>query len=909
MATATLSSAFVTTGGRTLHLSWGNLDNTDGSSPSYNGGLTVYVDAVSVGFSVNTNVGGAEWDIYITLDDFVLPGEVVTVDATAGAWTKSTDSSEALSGEAVTNNSNRQSNQMDTLSADFNEVPWRYLTSTRKIGLVAFDNVDGNVICDRVEFDINGGGYSAVGSMAWNADNSHSTIAPNGVWEYFVEVDPSGYSDEDKITVTARIYPNSGSTLYKEVSINLWANSGGTADSTKYYVNSSTGSDSNDGSSGSPFATIYKACQQIETDAVHGGQIELQNEGNHELKYVATNTPLRTDGMIRIYPASGLTAANVVIVAESGQSTLKPRANRLHFDGGMTFDWSDFDSFDISGGSGSGDQAGSVVWHDGNHFDNTGGSFNSIRWNNGTSHDGSMYGVHCTDCTMTNAVYGYSAIQRSLNCTAESQKADVQSNTQMTVNLWVKDALSLGVSGPHGDGYQSFDNDLRGVIVYGLFFREAIGYQGMYWTDIFDHIGSSVVNFAIDYSIDTGGGVQTQFRSVMENVLLMNMTIVDQQCTFRSDLDSFGEFKIVNCSLGWVVDEWGSASGTLTTNHFEKNAIIGTGTTTGRISVGFDESEPVLSYGGPAADFLETGTDYTKWRHPGVLNGSSTPRVGAFGLTGDTPLDSGGSIVRKPDTISLDTEHELYSSFRTMWAFSDSDETTWNGGTQEIDDLTSTGYNQEQISGQSEGEWIATAYGKAMRAPRLRASSTDSLTYPFQLVAVIGTGSTESGDNTVFFYGDGSYTTRNHQLITEGGTGTATAIQQRFGAETGAQQSMLNADNRLVVLVAQFNSASDRKIYAYVDGVEQGVTQDTSSVSSSGANRESLGLLDGSSAGNQAPYDYLFAGRTDSVWTDEQISNFGLKPFEILGANYSDAPTINAPSPQFLSQAKIISIL
>jgi hypothetical protein len=422
----TLQSALVKSSGRTIKLVFTGTPTDTTTWPTFNGGLEVLVNGITRSSAVNISIGGNEWTVYVsvgTLDtDFILPTDVVTISAPDAAWsiTSSGDATAAFSNITATNTSNRQTDKYDTFCARFDETPWRYLTTTRKIGLIAFDNVFGNIIPDHVDFSVNGGEFVTCNAMAWNSDNAHSVIAPNGVWEYFTSVDPSLYPDGTKITVTARVYPTTELTSYKELSINFWANSSGTCDSTIVYVSASGSDTLGDGSVSNPYRNVLKAIEHIHTLGVHGGQVEIQSPGSYPLT-IGTES-LYFKGMVRIYPAIGVNASDVVFISANPPSDVNLGCNRLHFEGNMTFDMENINRIDNSNAGGEGDYAGSILWHDQNSFVMSSSysySANdprkSYRYINGFTNGPVSLdnnGVHCTGCSYDYPVYAFSHIQR-----------------------------------------------------------------------------------------------------------------------------------------------------------------------------------------------------------------------------------------------------------------------------------------------------------------------------------------------------------------------------------------------------------------------------------------------------------------------------------------------------------------
>lgn len=891
MATRTLSTAVTKTSGRTILLTF------DGGStpwPTYNSGLTVTVNGGSVGFAVNTAVGGNPWKLYVTLDAFVVSTDTITVSGTAGMMTNTTDTSASFSAVSVTNNSNRQTDKMDTLCLSFNDTPWRYISATRQVGVIGFDNVDGNAVLDRIEYSINGSGFTAVTSMAWNADNALAVLAPNGVWEYKVPVDPTGLADGTKITVTVRGFTTAAASPYKEISINFWANIGGTCDSTIKYI-STTGSDSTgDGSSGTPYRSVLKALQSLAAGAVHGGKIEIKDNGDYFLDNVTSSSPLQFKGMVTVQAGAGASAGSIVFRPTGGTGTpVRLRSNRICFNGAFKFRWDEITQIDPTGGAGSGDTAGYIWWQNSSFQDSSlGNASNSLRYASGTMkgpYSQEDSGVHLTNCSWDSPIYAYAGIQRSMNNTITNAQADICSNTRLTVNLWVKNGTSLGTSGPHGDGFQQFDDDLRGAIHYGIFAKQMENYQGNYWTDLFDHVGVALVNHSIDIQLTSGGAYQTQFRSLMENCLLLNCTNTGQAWTFRDDWHPRGRISFVNCiAKSWSVSttantQWTytGVSSTRESNHFNSGTTYGTNPSSGTVTPFWPRSDkpntPTMGYGGPGSPACRVGKNYAKWTHPGVLLNSVDVR-GAFGLTGDTVKDEGGAVSAKPLICALNTAHEKYSTWRRAWAFDSTDKATWDGGTQSIRDLAGVVPNSGLTiaTGATTPTWdTASAYGYAMAGTALYTATTDSQTFPFQLVTIAIAPSSLSGTRYTQQFSE-TGTNRNYATKV---TGTTYAAQQnRFGSETGASVTVGSEINsKLILNVSQFVGLSERHERMYLlDTMALYSADDVTAVTAVNALRDVVGVQFGSTLGGASLYpgEILFAGRTNAIWTDAEILRF-----------------------------------
>jgi hypothetical protein len=207
-------------------------------------------------------------------------------------------------------------------------VPYQAVAGTLQIGIVAF-HIEG---IKGVSFSLDGGAWVHATQIVGNA--------ASGASEYCAIFDATALSDAQR-EIRAVVYPINGPPMVfqgtnysaSEPSLYLFSNSGGTYTNSTVYVKPSTGSDSNPGTSGSPFQTIDKAL-----DALVGGpkDIELMEAGTYSitpadvvpsLRY--SNGPINNTRWSKIYPSSGLTRSSVIIGGTGGRTYV----NKIQFSG------------------------------------------------------------------------------------------------------------------------------------------------------------------------------------------------------------------------------------------------------------------------------------------------------------------------------------------------------------------------------------------------------------------------------------------------------------------------------------------------------------------------------------------------------------------------------------------------
>jgi hypothetical protein len=203
--------------------------------------------------------------------------------------------------------------------AGWEEVQWTLITSSLDVGVLAYHTQNMN----KVEFQMDRGTVVTVNERTLNTRTN--------VEEYVVRLDPASYNDRLS-EIRARCVPIVGKPVIK--SLFIYVNAGGTLPNHVRYV-SPSGNDGNTGlTSGSPFATISKACDSI--CAVQGGRCDGGTvyllAGSHEWRFISGHNVTTTETWVTITSAPGLTKDDVKIVrypAANSQQGIRSEYVRL----------------------------------------------------------------------------------------------------------------------------------------------------------------------------------------------------------------------------------------------------------------------------------------------------------------------------------------------------------------------------------------------------------------------------------------------------------------------------------------------------------------------------------------------------------------------------------------------------
>lgn len=186
----------------------------------------------------------------------------------------------------------------------WNTEPFQTFSGTLKVGVVAPSNAT-------VDFLVNGAGGSTTSSRAYNSDTK--------TFDFFRTLTASAYSD-GPITVDATVnVAGQVSTVLPQITLN--ANSGASLVETVYYVNGTTGSDSNTGGANDPYLTLlgaYQGAYDDLTGVMDGVVLEVQAAGNYTYGSVNHNNYVNanTNRPVTVRPSSSLSRGDVVINAK-----------------------------------------------------------------------------------------------------------------------------------------------------------------------------------------------------------------------------------------------------------------------------------------------------------------------------------------------------------------------------------------------------------------------------------------------------------------------------------------------------------------------------------------------------------------------------------------------------------------
>lgn len=231
--------------------------------------------------------------------------------------------------------------------ARWDVVPFVEFTDTMNIGVVAF-HANG---IERVEFSANGGAWTSVSQMRYNASV--------GVWEYFATLRASDFPD-GLIELRARVFPKLAGVprvlqgglqntrvggvnhlAFRNGQHAMWvnANSRGTLAKGTVYA-SGTGSDTTgDGSQGNPFRTISRALTRLDNQrgTSEGSTVYLmpgEYTWNSPTAFASPANVIRTSTRwVTVAAAPGVSASDVRISTSDvgGLRTKLLRAERVTF--------------------------------------------------------------------------------------------------------------------------------------------------------------------------------------------------------------------------------------------------------------------------------------------------------------------------------------------------------------------------------------------------------------------------------------------------------------------------------------------------------------------------------------------------------------------------------------------------
>jgi hypothetical protein len=454
--------------------------------------------------------------------------------------------------------------------AQFDLVPFQDFHGAFGVGVVAF-HMSG---IDRVEFSVDGGAWESVSTMNHNPRT--------GSDEYWVTLDSSLFAEDRAVEIRAIAWPVVGEP--RVISQTIFADAGEQRAKSTFYVSGSNGSDTGgDGTAASPFASIKKALQTIQgdLDRYDGSEVVIQTAGEYnvdQLPFILYN-----DHWITVRAAEGLTTEDVIVSANSPTALLRPRAQRLRFQG-LGFDFSRMnqvykeDAF--------------WIWFDECRWFQSEGwtymppmSLSPVR-NIGAG------GLYVTDSVATDMVYGFVNTNLVRGSKVEKISGDAYQNSKFVLNCKAHN-IDGSVASHHSDLLQYFGHH-ENLIVFGLEATQIVETQNFF----LDHANSTFNNCAfVSIAVENfqaGAAPFSQLNSTQNHVLFMHISNPGQWFILRDDMEDHRRFVAHNVVFMNSVLERIHASGyfdpipegvIIEYCHFVSGTPRGTDTTTGPVVV------------------------------------------------------------------------------------------------------------------------------------------------------------------------------------------------------------------------------------------------------------------------------------------------------------------------------------
>lgn len=403
-----------------------------------------------------------------------------------------------------------------------------------------------------------------------------------GYYDWGITVDVSDFSDGDT-TIRAVVNPSDSDKAPRTIRWRFTANSGGSHTNTGriIYVDSVNGNDANDGTTGSPYATL--------SGAINGAWSDFGDSGGITYR-------LR-DGSYRFNTVRSDNTEAVIIEADDGHT---PDIDQFS---NTTFRWQienaiirceniTIDLFSTTPNTEaimffrSGTQT--VAFYD---SPNLRGDFHNQK------NSVNVWTINCNrtvpsadrEAGITDEMHG----GRAINCVLDGIKDDAFSRMALVLNC--ESVNSTFVSGAHPDGYQTVHSDDRyrttyneNCIVDGLYIEGEC--QGLFVSDGYvDSVWFE--NLIIDYELDAGSIQKSQWVADNANNVHIRHCYFNQEFSFNGT----GAHSSTNCSIkynvfdggcefaGGAVEATTEAAIDIDVNHFAtgSDATPGTNTTTG----------------------------------------------------------------------------------------------------------------------------------------------------------------------------------------------------------------------------------------------------------------------------------------------------------------------------------------
>ena len=322
--------------------------------------------------------------------------------------------------------------------ARWDVIPYQSFTSDFNVGVVAF-HMNG---IDRVDFSANGGPWVSVREMQ---DNPQS-----GIREYTVRLRHSDFEAGD-VELRAVAWPTIGEPrvladlrLYVEQQIQQ---------SPTIYV-SQSGSNSGTGSLGNPVGPLLDRALDLVAD---GGTVIITEPGTYYVSDGSTRSERSNNRWITVQAAPTIHARDILVISPPGQSILRPRTQRLRWQG-VGFDFSRFGQYDAS--------PGRHVWFDRcfwtyNGWQNEGFNQPIVYW------DGNPSRSYVTNSYAYDGVYGFSGVTLVRNSACERISGAPYVGSNMVLNCSIKDFNGQAGTSYHRDIFHLWGQG-ENYIYYGL---------------------------------------------------------------------------------------------------------------------------------------------------------------------------------------------------------------------------------------------------------------------------------------------------------------------------------------------------------------------------------------------------------------------------------------------------------
>ncbi len=392
--------------------------------------------------------------------------------------------------------------QYSTLEAiaRWDMVPRRIYRSKGHIGVIAFHY---NQI-DRIEFSAEGGQWVSVRETRKNPDSQ--------TWEYTIAVDPADFT-QGIATIRAVVYPKNGRPRVL-ADLEVVMDGAGTLTSGIVHVTKTGNDTTGDGSPTNPFATPFRALQELNTlgGAPHyasGGTV-LLGAGQYEFmrpSYGAA-APLTPTTWVTISSEPNVTVQDVALIDPFGGNSFS----------GMSTKYLRLKDVTVKTPVTTKTPLEDYLWLDNVVLQGNGPSdsrvYFSLAWWNA---------IYATDSVAKDMVNAFREVDLARNCLVDTVHADAFPGVKMIVNCEIRNQVG-GVDNNgnpyHSDLWQDRTNlTPTDVIVYGLKATSNVTQQGIFTRSTGEHSGIAIVNCDIKL---TGYPNQNQWRTRSHHFILRN---------------------------------------------------------------------------------------------------------------------------------------------------------------------------------------------------------------------------------------------------------------------------------------------------------------------------------------------------------------------------------------------------